>query len=64
MEGGNGNPEVCTSSEPVEERGRKLSSFHRDRQDSIKASRWRGCSGRGQGSEKFYQRMRAPRDIT
>lgn len=31
MEGGNGNLEVCIFFEFVEERGRKLSSFYRDR---------------------------------
>lgn len=48
---------------PLPSRGGDLGGSHRDRQDAIKDSRWKGDPGRGQELEKFYQRLTAPRDI-
>lgn len=48
---------------PLPSLGGDLGGSHRDRQDAIKASRWKGYPGRGQELETFYQRLRAPRDI-
>lgn len=40
---------------PLPSLGGDLGGSHRDRQDAIKASRWKGHPERGQELEKFYR---------